>query len=136
MSNKSDEMKYEGLAALIVTQHEADSKRMDDFQKFVDKRFTGLEEHNRKQNGRISKTMEKLQSLEEEAQERKLTCGAAVKTLQKEVKYTKFVLWVDKHWKAALIMLVGILLVTQAIVHTFVQRGWLQQLWDLIRGVT
>ena len=83
MSDANSEMKYEGLAALIVTQHEAQEKRHDDFQKFVDQRFSGLEEHNRKQNGSISKALDKIGTLEKEANERKLTCGAAVEALQK-----------------------------------------------------
>lgn len=134
-NNELKEMKYEGLAALIVTLEENHERRHKDFKEFVDNRFTGIEEHNRKQNGSIAEAMKKIGELEREANERKLTCGAAVQTLQREVKYTKMVLWIDKHWKGALFILVGVLLVTQGIVHAAVAGGWLSKIWELIKGI-
>jgi hypothetical protein len=135
MSDESKELKYEGLAALIVTQNEAQNKRIDDFEKFIDRRFTGLEEHNKKQNGSISMALDKIADLERESQSRKLTCQAAVETLQRDVKYMKFVQWIDKRWKLAVFIAVGILLVTQAIVHAAAQNGWIERLFQLIKGV-
>jgi membrane-bound ClpP family serine protease len=135
MSDESQEMKYEGLAALIVTLERNHARRHEDLKEFVDERFSGLEDHNRKQNGSISEAMEKIRKLEKESQERKLTCGAAVKALQKEVKYTKFVMWIDKNWKASILLLIGALLITQAVVQAAVFNGWFSQLWDIIKGV-
>lgn len=135
MSDEVNEMKYEGLAALIVTIEENHEKRHKDFKEFVDMRFNGLEEHNKKQNGNIGTAMKKIGELEREANKRKLTCGAAVETLQKQAKYVKFVMWIDQKWKLALFLFIGILLVTQAIVHAAVEHGWLSKLFELIKGI-
>lgn len=136
MSDANSEMKYEGLAALIVTQHEAQEKRHEDFMKFVDQRFTGLEEHNRRQNGSITTAINDIAKLKKESNERKLTCGAAVETLQKEVKYTQFVKWIDQHGKTAAVVFIITLLVTQTIVYAAVSNGWLAKIFDLIKGIS
>ena len=136
MSDENNEMKYEGLAALIVTLDDNHERRMKDFKEFVDRRFTGLEQHNKKQNGSIATALNKVSDLEKESAERKLTCGAAVKALQNEVKYTKFVMWVDQHGKVSAVILIAILLITQSIVIAAVSNGWFSKLLDLIKGIS
>jgi 4-alpha-glucanotransferase len=134
MADESKELKYEGLAALIITQHEAQEQRLNDFQKFMDRRFNTLDRHNEKQNGSISKALTDIAELQKESETRKLTCQKAVETLQRDVKYAKFVQWIDKRYKLALAMFVGLLLVTQAIVHAAAQHGWIAKIFQLIKG--
>ena len=136
MSDENKEMKYDGLAALIVTLEDNHERRHTEFKEFIDQRFSGLEEHNRKQNGSISEAIGSIGKLEDESNERKLTCGAAVKALQKEVKYTKLVMWIDRRWKLAISLAIGVLLITQMVVHAAVANGWLSKIFDLIKGIS
>ena len=125
MSKESDEMKYEGLAALIVTLDEKNEKR------FVDKRFTGLEKHNRNQNGAISKARDDIDDVKKEMDKRELTCMASVDSMQKNVKYVRVIEWIGKRWKLTLFGFIGILLITNYIVD----RGWMGKLFEIIKEI-
>ena len=131
-SNASKEMKYEGLAALIIEGQRHAKERHDDFVKFVDHRFTGLEEHNKRQNGAINENLKAIADLQRESNERKLTCGAAVEILKAETKYAKFVHWIDKHGVISGLLFFGMLLVSAGIIDLFSQKGWLGTIWHLI----
>lgn len=55
-----EEMKFDALATLIANNHEESKTRMKDLYAFVDYRFTGIEEHNKKQNGSIAHAIERI----------------------------------------------------------------------------
>ena len=84
---------YEGLASLIVQQGLNDKEWRDDFKsQFSDYRKENKAEHqelknyNIKQNGRQADMMKEIADLKKESNERKLTCGTAVKVLQEAAK--------------------------------------------------
>jgi len=131
MSN-SEEMKFESLAQLISTHHEENKTRLKDFKDFMDQRFTGLENHNRKQNGTINKTLERVADIEKEQQERALTCKAAVEVLQEKTRYVRVVEWIDRHPKTFIISVVLIIILSQTFVHVAVEQKWIGKLIELI----
>jgi len=131
MSN-SEEMKFEALAQLINNNHEENKQRMKDLYGFMDIRFNGLEEHNRKQNGSIQKTMERVANLEEESQRRGLTCMKMVETLEQQTRYAKIVHWIDDNPKKSIIAIIIIIFFSTAIIHLAIENGWMFKLWQLI----
>ncbi len=82
-------MKFEALATLIATNHEETKHNLDSTKEMMDLRFKGLETHNEKQNGSICRAINKITQLEKESQERKLTCGKAVKVLEENARKAK-----------------------------------------------
>ena len=127
-------MKYEGLAALIIEGQRNAEKRHDDFVKVVNSRFDGIDAHNTNQNGSIIKAMNNIARLEKESQERKLTCMTAVEALQKKAKYTAWLHWIDKHPKTTVGLVLGIILVSQIVVHVAAINGWVGELINIIKG--
>ena len=108
------EMKYEGLTALIIEGQRHAKERHENFEKFIDHRFTGLENYNKKQNGSIQKTMEK------------------VNVLEQGNKYTKFLKWIDKHPKRAIAITLSTVVLLAGMVMHAVMEGWLPKFWELI----
>jgi len=134
-TTKVNELKYEGLASLIIQGQQNELLRHTEFKEFVDHRFKGIEAHNTKQNGSITDALKAIADIKKESDERKLTCMVAVEALQKKAKYTKLLWWVDNHPTKSIISFVMLLLVAQAIVHVSVANGWLGQLIGLIKGL-
>ena len=128
-----ESLKYEGLASLIITQHKEIQQRIGDMQKFIDFRFTGIEEHNKKQNGAISQAVQEIAELKKESDERRLTCMMAVHTLQEKSKYTKLLWWIDKHPKMSVTIVFAIFLLSQFIVYVSVMNGWLGKMIGFIK---
>lgn len=114
MANEIDQLKYEGLASIIVLGQEHAKERHDDFKDFVDHRFTGLEEHNEKQNGSIYKTMERVNKLE------------------KGTQYTRFVKWVDLHPKKSIFFALSSWTMGTIAITNAVANNWMPRLWELI----
>jgi hypothetical protein len=108
------ELKYEGLASIIIEGQRQARERHDDFKDFVDRRFVGLEQHNEKQNGIIKETIERVDHLEEDR------------------KYTKIMKWVDKHPKRSVLIIVGSWIAISSIVTYAIGVGALPKLWELI----
>jgi hypothetical protein len=119
------ELKYEGLASLIIEgqkqareRDEDIRRRQDDFINMVDRRFEGLEQHNVKQNGIIG------------------TIDARVACIEEEKKYYGIMKWIDKHPKRAGFILLGSWIVISSIVTYAIGVGALPKLWELITKVT
>lgn len=93
---KIDELKYEGLAALIQTNKEQEEARWDlffnsftEFKVNLKEDITELKNYNKTQNGRQATMMGKIAELESESQKRKLTCMRAVEVLEKKAEDEK-----------------------------------------------
>ena len=114
MTKETDQLKYEGLASIILTGQEHAKERHDDFKVFVDHRFTGLEKHNEKQNGKINKTMDRVDKLEQGNQ------------------YTKLLKWVDIHPRRSIILVLSSWFLVSTIVTNAVVNNWMPRLWELI----
>lgn len=108
------EMKYEGLTALIIEGQEHAKERHDDFKEFIDHRFTGLEKYNEKQNGSIQKTKDRVLVLEQGS------------------RYTKLLKWIDTHPKRSIVIILSIGVVLSGTVMHAVAEGWIPELWRLI----
>jgi len=108
------ELKYEGLASLIIEGQKQARERHDDFKEFVDRRFTDLDKHNEKQNGIIGEIDARLGCVEEDK------------------KYTRIMKWVDKHPKRAVIVVVGSWITVSSVVTYAIGVGALPKLWEII----
>lgn len=115
------ELKYEGLASLIIEgqkqareRDEDIRRRQDDFIGMVDRRFEGLEKHNVKQNGIIGEIDARLACVEEDK------------------KYTRIMKWIDKHPKRAVVIVVGSWISISSVVTYAIGVGALPKLWELI----
>lgn len=115
------ELKYEGLASLIIEgqkqarERDVDiRKRQDDFVAMVDRRFEGLEKHNERQNGIIRETVNRVSCIEEDK------------------KYTRILKWVDKHPKRSIMVIVGAWIAISSVVTYTIGVGALPKLWELI----
>jgi hypothetical protein len=128
----ANELKYEGLAALIVEGQEHAKQRHEEFVTFIDFRFKGLEEHNKRQNGSIGKAMEDISELQKESNERKLTCMTAVEVLQKKTRYASILKWVDDHPKRSTLIFFILVVGLQSLVLRAHEQGWLGKLWEFI----
>ena len=107
-------MKYEGLASIILTGQEHAKERHDDFKEFVDHRFSGLEDHNEKQNGSIQKTMDR------------------VNVLERGNQYVRLLKWVDIHPRRSIIVTLASFFIVSTIVTNAVVNNWMPRLWELI----
>lgn len=119
--NIVSELKYEGLASLIIEgqkqarERDVDiRKRQDDFVAMVDRRFEGLEKHNERQNGIIRETVNRVSCIEEDK------------------KYTRILKWVDKHPKRSIMVIVGSWIAISSVVTYAIGVGALPKLWELI----
>ena len=114
----SDELKYEGLVALMLGVEERIEKRSterhNDLKEAMDIRFRGLEAHNERQNGAIMKIKDRVEVLEEER------------------KYTRIMKWVDKHPKRSAFILLTSWIAISSIVTYAIGVGALPKLWELI----
>lgn len=108
------ELKYEGLASLIIEGQKQARERHDDFKDFVDRRFEGLEDHNKKQNGIIGEIDARLACVEEDR------------------KYTRIMKWVDKHPKRTVFLVVGSWIAISSIVTYAIGVGALPKLWEVL----
>lgn len=81
-----NELKYEGLAALIQGNHEAINKRLDDFYKFTETEFAHLHAHNKKQNGSLTTALEHIDKLEHAEATHYINCpvNPRVRTLEED----------------------------------------------------
>jgi hypothetical protein len=131
----ANELKYEGLAALIITGQKEARLRHDDLKGYVEQRFNGVDSHNKRQNGSITKAMNDILELQKESDKRKLTCMAAVAVLQKRTKYTGVLKWINEHQRRSAILLFSLILGTQIIVLHAIQNGWLAKIWELIKEI-
>ena len=118
----SDQLKYEGLVALMLGVEERIEKRSkdrhDEFKDFVDHRFTKLDEHNKKQNGAIFKIENRVLDLEIEQ--------------KKDNKYVRFLKWVDTHPRRSIIAILGSWTILTVMVSNAVAHNWLPKLWELV----
>jgi len=114
MTKETDEMKYEGLAALIIEGQRHAKERHENFKQFVDHRFSGLEKHNEKQNGAISETINRVTNLEHGN------------------KYSRFLKWIDMHPRRSIIVVFASWFVVSTIVTNAVVNNWMPKFWDLV----
>jgi hypothetical protein len=130
-----NELKYEGLAALIVQGQEAAKERHDTFVKYAEQEFDELKVYNKKQNGSISEAMRDIAALQKESIERKLTCAVAVDALTKKSKYTNWLFWIDTHFKASMFIFIATLLLSMAIIHTIAQYDLFFKAWLFVKQI-
>lgn len=135
MSTKNEEMKYEGLAALIVDQNQGIHKRIDDLHTMSKDHFDKLEAYNTKQNGSITKALEGVANLQSNCTLRKDTCMAAVDELKKNSDYRKIWIWFGKHWKLSIALIFVAWVISGLIIFTAIQQHWVGKLFELIKGV-
>jgi len=122
---KYNEMRYEALAELIGLHHEENKTRIEDLKGFMGERFNHLDAHNKRQNGSITKAIQRIEYLEKESQERKLTCMKAVEILEKRARThdrdnkdaRQELLWVIRNKKKALFIFILFVLAAVLLVH-------------------
>jgi len=123
--DNNEEMKYEALAALIGTHHEENKTRINDLKEFMGERFNQLDAHNTRQNGSIAKAITRVEALERESQERKLTCMKAVRVLEdrsekdehEDRTLKQSLRWIVNNKKKTLILFIVFVLTTVLAVH-------------------
>lgn len=114
MTKETDQMKYEGLASLIIEGQRHDKERHENFKEFVDHRFTGLEEHNEKQNGTIGKTIVRVDDLE------------------KGNKYSRLLKWIDTNPRRSIIMVLALWFLVDTAVTNAIVNNWVPRFWELL----
>lgn len=132
-SKNIQELKYEGLAALIVQGQKTAERQHDEFVSFVDHRFNAIDKHNKDQNHTTSKAIARIGELEKEIHTRKLTCMSAVEILQKKTKYVGLLEWINKNQKKSAIGGLLLMLATFSIILRAHEHGWSSQVLEYIK---
>ena len=128
-----EEMRYEALATLIASHHEENKQRHKAFASEVDRRFAGLEHHNRKQNGAIQESLKRIAIIEQESATRGATCKVVVEAMEKNLKYAKLIKWVDKHPKISIVVLVVLIFTSTGVIHAAIEGGWVLRIIEIIK---
>lgn len=131
----SEGRKFDALATLIAANHEDQKQALKSFKEFIDYRFSGLEEYNKKQNGSILKVVEQVAQVEREQFQRGLTCKKTVEAMSSNLKYIKLVKWVDGHVKLSIVLFVVMVFISTGIIYIATESGWLVKLIKMITGL-
>ena len=128
MPTGNEELKYEGLIALMIGMEERIDKKADqrmvDFREFVDHRFTKVDDHNAWQNGSMHKMAERVHKLEHKTDE-----------IGRGNNYVRLLKWIDTHPRKSIVLIIGTWSAASLLVTNAVCNHWMPRLWDLILNV-